>query len=110
MAVTVTPLAAEEIKRIMEAQKLEQGTVVRMGIAGGGCHGLQYSLGFDTAYDPLLDAQYQQHGVSVVARKKVAVHLDGTTVDFEDGPFGRGFAIENPNYPRGGGCPGCGHH
>jgi iron-sulfur cluster assembly protein len=110
MAVTLTPLAAEEIKRIMESQKLEQGTVVRMGIAGGGCHGLQYSLGFDNAVDPVLDAQYEQHGVSIVARKKVAVHLDGTTVDFEDGPFGRGFAIENPNYPRGGGCPGCGHH
>lgn len=110
MAVTLTPLAAEEIKRIMEAQKLEEGTVVRMGIAGGGCHGLQYALGFDSEYDQNLDARYEQHGVPVVARKKVAVHLDGTTVDFEDGPMGRGFAIENPNYPRGGGCPGCGHH
>ncbi len=110
MAVTVTPLAAEEIKRIMESQKLEEGTVVRMGIAGGGCHGLQYSLGFDNQYDQKLDARYEQHGVAVVTRKKVAVHLDGTTIDFEDGPMGRGFAIENPNYPRGGGCPGCGHH
>jgi iron-sulfur cluster assembly protein len=108
--VTLTEMAAEEIRRIMESQKLEAETVLRMGIAGGGCHGLQYSLGFDTEYDSKLDARYQQHGVTVVSRKKVAVHLDGTTIDFEDGPMGRGFAIENPNYPRGGGCPGCGHH
>lgn len=108
--VTLTETAAEEIRRIMESQNLEAETVLRMGVAGGGCHGLQYSLGFDTEYDPKLDARYQFHGVTLVARKKVAVHLDGTTIDFEDGPMGRGFAIENPNYPRGGGCPGCGHH
>jgi len=110
MSVTLTPDAAEEIKRIMQSQELDQNTVLRMGIAGGGCHGLQYSLGFDTEYDPKRDARYEHHGVALVARKKVALHLDGTTIDFQDGPMGRGFAIENPTYPRGGGCPGCGHH
>lgn len=109
--VTLTPSAAEEVKRIMESQKLDGETVLRMGVAGGGCHGLQYSLGFDSEVDSNLDVRYAQPvGVTVVARKKVALHLDGTVIDFEDGPRGRGFAIENPNYPRGGGCPGCGHH
>lgn len=110
MAVTVSETAATEIRRIMEAQKLEANTVLRMGMAGGGCSGLQYSLGFDTEYDPEVDARYENHGVALVTRKKYALHLDGTTVDFQDGPMGRGFAIENPNYPRGGGCPGCGGH
>ena len=110
MAVTVSETAATEIRRIMEAQKLEANTVLRMGMAGGGCSGLQYSLGFDTEYDPEVDARYENHGVALVTRKKYALHLDGTTIDFQDGPMGRGFAIENPNYPRGGGCPGCGGH
>lgn len=110
MPVTVTETAAQEIKRILEAQKLEPKTVLRMGMAGGGCSGLQYSLGFDTEFDPQVDARYENHGVSLVTRKKYALHLDGTTVDFQDGPMGRGFSIENPNYPRGGGCPGCGGH
>jgi Fe-S cluster assembly iron-binding protein IscA len=43
-------------------------------------------------------------------RKKFALHLDGTTIDFQDGPLGRGFTIDNPNYALGGGCPGCGGH
>ena len=50
------------------------------------------------------------NGVAVVTKKKMALHLDGTTIDFLDGPGGRGFTIDNPNVPRGGGCPGCGHH
>lgn len=108
MAITLTETAAEEVKRVMEAQNVEEGTVLRMGIAGGGCSGLQYNLGFRDDFDPKVDARYEQHGVTLVTRKKMALHLDGTTIDFQDGPMGRGFAIENPNAPRGGACPGCG--
>jgi len=110
MSITITPTAAAEIKRIMESQKLEPETVLRMGIVGGGCSGLHYSLGFHTAHDPETDAKYDCCGVPLVTRRKMALHLDGTTIDFQDGPMGRGFAIENPSYPRGGGCPGCGGH
>jgi iron-sulfur cluster assembly protein len=110
MAITLTEAAAGEIKRHMEEQKVDAGTVLRVGVAGGGCSGLQYTLGFDTDFNPAVDASYQQHGVQLVAAKKMALHLDGTTIDFQDGPTGRGFSIENPNVPRGGGCPGCGHH
>ena len=110
MQVTLTETAATEILRMMNAQEQEGGTVLRMGIGGGGCSGLQYALGFDTQFDPKIDARCEQHGVALVARKKFALHLDGTTIDFQDGPMGRGFAIDNPNVPRGGGCPGCGGH
>ncbi len=110
MSITLTESAATEVKRFMESQNVEEGTVLRMSITGGGCSGLQYSLGFHADYDPKIDAQYEQHGVPVVTRKKMALHLDGTTIDFKDGPSGRGFAIDNPNQPSGGGCPGCGGH
>lgn len=110
MAITLTETAAGEVQRIMESQKLEDGTVLRMGVAGGGCSGLQYSLGFDNQFDPSVDTRFEQHGVALVTTKKYALHLDGTTIDFKDGPAGRGFAIENPNYSQGGGCPGCGGH
>ena len=108
MSITLTETAASEIKQYMETQQVEEGAVLRMSVAGGGCAGLQYTLGFQTDYDPKVDARYEQHGVPVVTRKKMALHLDGTTIDFQDGPRGRGFAIENPNQPRGGACPGCG--
>jgi len=110
MAITVTETAAEEIKKHMEAQNTEPGSMLRISIAGGGCAGFQYTLGFETNFDPAVDARYDQHGMSLIAAKKMALHLDGTTIDFRTGPMGSGFSIENPNTPRGGGCPGCGHH
>lgn len=108
MSITITETAAGEIKRVMESQSLEQGAVLRMTVTGGGCAGLQYTLGFQNDFDPKVDARYEQHGVPLVTRKKMALHLDGTTIDFQEGPMGRGFAIDNPNAPQGGACPGCG--
>jgi iron-sulfur cluster assembly protein len=110
MSVTLTEAAASEVQRIMESQSLEEGAMLRMGIGGGGCSGLQYSLGFDTEYDAEVDTIFRHHGVALVTEKKFALHLDGTTIDFQDGPSGRGFAIDNPNQPKSGGCPGCGGH
>ncbi len=108
MAILLTETAAGEVKRVMETQKVEEGTVLRMSVTGGGCAGLQYTLGFQNDFDPKIDARYDHHGVALVTQKKMALHLDGTTIDFKDGPTGRGFAIDNPNQPAGGGCPGCG--
>jgi iron-sulfur cluster assembly protein len=110
MAILLTEAAAGEIERYRETQKVEDGAMLRLGIGGGGCSGLQYTLGFETDFNPAVDARYEQHGVTVVTTKKMALHLDGTKIDFLDGPMGRGFSIDNPNAPRGGGCPGCGHH
>jgi len=110
MAITLTEAAAAEIKQHMETQQVAEGTVLRMSVAGGGCAGLQYALGFQTDFDPSVDTRYEQHGVPLVTKKKMALHLNGTTIDFQDGPTGRGFSIENPNQPSGGGCPGCGGH
>ena len=110
MSIVLTERAASEVKRYMEQQNLGDDAFLRMSVTGGGCSGLQYSLGFETDYDFKTDAKYEQHGVSVVANKKMALHLDGTTIDFQDGPAGRGFAIDNPNVPRTGGCSGCRGH
>jgi iron-sulfur cluster assembly protein len=113
MAITLTETAVAEVKRILEAQGFDETTSLRMGVDGGGCSGMQYALGFDNdAIDPEVDAVYDNGGVKVVAQKKFALHLDGTTIDFLDGPTGAGFKIDNPNQPTGGGCAGCGggHH
>lgn len=109
MPVTMTEAASGAIQQIIESEKRED-TLVRMHILGGGCSGLQYHLAFDTEFDPKVDARYDQNGVSLVTRKKFALHLDGTMIDFQDGPMGHGFTVENPNYPQTGGCPGCGGH
>lgn len=109
MAITLTKRAAEEVKKIMEAQKLDPKTFIRAIIVGGGCSGMQYTLGFDTEFKPEIDARYMTDGVAVVAEKKYALFLDGTKIDFLDTPTAKGFSVDNPKFPSGTGCAGCGH-
>lgn len=104
MAVALTEKAANEVKRIMQDQKFDEGTVLRVGVAGGGCSGFQYSLGFDKSYDEKIDSKYDFHGVTVVVDKKSALYLDGTTVDFYEGLEKRGFTFDNPNAVKSCGC------
>jgi iron-sulfur cluster assembly protein len=104
MAIVLSERAAGEVKRIMVDQKLEEGTVLRVGVAGGGCSGFQYSLGFDKAFDEQIDKKYDFHGVTVVVDRKSELYLDGTTVDFYDGIEKRGFVFDNPNAVKSCGC------
>lgn len=104
MAVALTERAAQEVKKIMDEQKFEPTTVLRVGVAGGGCSGFQYSLGFDQKFDEKADSKYDCHGVTLVVDKKSALYLDGTTVDFYEGLEKRGFTFENPNATKSCGC------
>lgn len=106
MPILLTERAASEVKKIISDQKLDNATLLRVGVAGGGCSGFQYSLGFDSAYDDKVDTKYDCFGVSVVVDKKSDLYLDGTTVDFYDGLEKRGFTFNNPNAVK---TCGCGH-
>jgi iron-sulfur cluster assembly accessory protein len=104
MSVMLTEKAASEVKKIIVDQKLDPATVLRVGVAGGGCSGFQYSLGFDTQFDPQADTKTDQHGVAVVVDKKSDLFLDGTTLDFHEGIDKRGFTFNNPNAKKSCGC------
>ncbi len=104
MSIVITEKAAGEVKRIIADQKLEEGTLLRVGVAGGGCSGFSYSLGFDHNFDEKSDSKYEFHGIPVVVDKKSALYLDGTTVDFYEGLERRGFTFDNPNAVKTCGC------
>ena len=104
MPICLTEKAAKEVKRIMEDQKLDDGTVLRVGVTGGGCSGFSYSLGFDKNVDEAKDSRYDQHGVPIAIDKKSALYLDGTTVDWFESLEKQGFTFENPNAVKTCGC------
>jgi iron-sulfur cluster assembly protein len=104
MSVSLTERAAQEVKKIMDDQKMAPETLLRVGVVGGGCSGFQYSLGFDQSYDAKMDSKFDCHGVSLVVDKKSALYLDGTKVDFYEGLEKRGFTFENPNAVKSCGC------
>jgi iron-sulfur cluster assembly protein len=104
MSVTVTEKAVGEIRRVVSEGKYPEATMLRVGIAAGGCSGFSYKLDLVTETDPAKDQISDQHGMKVVVDKKSALYLDGATVDFYEGLEKRGFTFENPNVVKSCGC------
>ncbi len=108
MAITLTQRASDEVKRVKDEQQLDPQQFLRIGVAGGGCSGFNYLLGFDGKFDSKMDRKYTFHGLDVVIDKKSSLLLDGTTVDWFEGNGRRGFTFDNPNAVKS--CGGCGGH
>lgn len=102
--VTITAKAANEMNRVLSDKNMPATTVLRIGVAGGGCSGFSYSLGFDDKCDEMNDVVSEQHGLKVAVDRKSAMFLEGTTVDFYDGIERRGFTFDNPNSKKSCGC------
>lgn len=107
MSIEVTEKAITEVKRVMEEQKfVVEEHALEVGVAGGGCSGFQYKLGFKPMeeVDPLNETIYTFHGVKVTLDNRVLPFIEGTTIDFHSGLDKRGFVFANPNAKKGCGC------
>ncbi|MFH5806622.1 HesB/IscA family protein [Alienimonas sp. DA493] len=102
--VTVTEAAVAEVRRVIAEQALPEGSVLRVGVSGGGCSGFSYALGFDDKVDEAKDEVFTQHGQVVAVPYKCGPHLEGTVIDFYAGVEKRGFTFENPNARNTCGC------
>jgi iron-sulfur cluster insertion protein len=101
--VTVTDIAADKIKTMIEDQE-NPDLGLRVMIAGGGCSGFQYRLAFDkqaTDNDQIIE----QNGIKVFVDNKSAIYLMGAELDYVEGLMGAGFKVVNPNAK---GTCGCG--
>lgn len=104
MSVILTEKAAAEVKRIIADQHVSDNAFLRIGVAGGGCSGFSYQLGFAEDFDERADTKLECFGVGVIVDKKSALYLDGTTIDFHEGIDRRGFSFDNPNAVKSCGC------
>lgn len=101
--VTLTSAAQSEVTRLMKENEL-QDSVLRMGVRGGGCSGLSYTLGFDkdiSEFDHIFEFP---EGVKVAVDMKSMLYLKGTEVDFTTDLLGGGFKFNNPNARKSCGC------
>jgi iron-sulfur cluster assembly protein len=100
--ITLTDAARAEVKRLMAAQKLS-GAFLRMGVRGGGCSGLSYSLDFDSELGPH-DRRFEVDGITVVVDAKSYLYLCGTALDYVQRGLTGGFVFQNPNVRQTCGC------
>jgi iron-sulfur cluster assembly protein len=100
----VTDRAIKRIRVAMakEGVSPEEGGL-RLGVMGGGCSGLSYSIKFDTRPRER-DRIYNFDGVRVFVDPKSFLYLHGMTLDYEETLMRQGFNFINPNSSRSCGC------
>lgn len=106
IAVTVTPNAATEVKRFMDAEGVGVDVGgLRVSVQPGGCSGFKYGLLIEDqpAEDDLIVAA---EGFRMFVDPFSAQYLNNVTIDYVSSMQGSGFTFRNPN--ASGGC-GCGH-
>src|SRR5437879_12688772 len=99
--VTISEKAQQKIGELLEEEKDAIG--LRVYVKGGGCHGYQYGMSFETktADDDTID---ETGGVKVIMDSKSAPLLSGSEGDYVDSVQGSGFAIKNPQAKTTCGC------
>ena len=101
--ITVTEKAVKEIRQIQSENNIPESFGLRVGVKGGGCSGLTYTLGFDAEPNEG-DTVIDDNSVKLFVDGKSLFYLMGTELDFTDGLNGKGFVFNNPNATKTCGC------
>lgn len=99
----LTPAAVSEVKRLIHEENDSDNLLLRVGVQGGGCSGLSYSMSFDTIVDEF-DKVMEFDGLKVVVDAKSLLYMSGTTIDYTKEMLTGGFKFENPKSARGCSC------
>lgn len=100
--ITLTDSAVKEVKRLLDLQGITEGGL-RLGVKGGGCSGLSYTLNFDEKIGPH-DQVYDIEGIKVIVDAKSAIYLQGTQLDYYKDLMTGSFRFINPNASKTCGC------
>ncbi|GAB6033886.1 HesB/IscA family protein [Galenea microaerophila] len=102
MAVTLTPAAAERVKKMIE--KRGKGLGIRVGTKVSGCAGFSYVVDYaDEIHED--DAVFESHGVKVVVDPASLERIDGMVLDYQkESLLNEGFVFNNPNVKDSCGC------
>src|SRR5438552_608931 len=99
--VTITSMAESKIKELIQEEKDAVG--LRIYVRGGGCHGYQYGMAFESKMSDD-DTVIEKGDVKVILDSQSAPLLSGAEVDYVDSLQGSGFAIKNPQAKTTCGC------
>jgi iron-sulfur cluster assembly accessory protein len=100
--ISLTPLAIEKVKEIMNQQNpLPLG--LRVAVIGGGCSGFTYHMAFENEVHEN-DNVYEFDGLKVMVDQVSEMYLDGAQIDYVETLEGAGFKFNNPNVRSTCGC------
>jgi iron-sulfur cluster assembly protein len=102
-SLSVTEVATERFRRVMDQEKLGAEYGVRIAVSSGGCSGMSYSMSFENQARPD-DTIVEQGGLKLYIDRESAPYLDGVTIDYVVGLHREGFKFINPKATRTCGC------
>lgn len=106
MAVTMSEAA---IKRISSVKKRRQSdsAVLRVGVRGGGCSGLEYYLDLvpePQPRDKLFEFDTEDGKIVLAVDRKSYLFINGSELDYKKGMMHSGFEFNNPLASRSCSC------
>ncbi len=102
--IQVTEKAIARIRSAMAKENISPaGGGLRLGVQGGGCSGLSYSIRFDTQPRER-DRIFQFDDVRIFVDPKSFIYLHGMVLDYEETLMRQGFVFQNPNAKKSCGC------
>jgi iron-sulfur cluster assembly accessory protein len=101
---TPVELTENAARRVAEIMKTEApGSVLRVGVDGGGCSGFSYTYNVTTERTDE-DLVLEREGATVLIDQISLEFLRGCRIDFVDDLMGRMFKISNPAATASCGC------
>jgi Fe/S biogenesis protein NfuA len=95
--IEITASAQDQIRSLLD-DEARAGMLLRMQILGRGPGGFRYSVRFAPPDDVQADDEILDfEGFQVLIDPRTMTDLSGSTLDFKEDSFQRGFLIENPN-------------
>lgn len=99
--VKVTERAARRIAEILASEPA--GTAFRVGVAGGGCSGFQYTFDLVTEREPD-DLVIESESATVLIDAVSLPYMAGSTIDYVNDLIGASFQVKNPQATAACGC------
>lgn len=100
MAIVVTDKAQRELKSLFD----QPGKFLRIEVVPGGCAGLTYNAGIDSALGEHDVTLFDSDGLKIVADMRSAMYLGGLEIDYSDDLVKSGFRFINTKAVKSCGC------
>lgn len=101
--IQITDAARQHIVALRQSQNAD--LCLRVGVRGGGCSGLSYTMDLEDAANIRDDDEVFDYGeFKVVCDPKSLLYLYGLMLDYSNALIGGGFQFVNPNATQTCGC------
>src|SRR5262245_8115012 len=103
VAVTITPSAAAQIRKMLSTRANGE-IALRVGVKAGGCAGFEYTFAWERTPRPDDEIFDAPDGGKVFVDPRSLRLRDGIVLDFDTSLLSRGFVITNPHATSTCGC------